>query len=88
MYTGVDIFICLYRKRLLYNSIQMYQQQEDLTRFIGRVTTLGKDRFVITVPKEDNPSVEHLKGKRVFVIVKDANEPLTEDIESSKKSKK
>ena len=56
----------------------MYQAEE-LTkeaRFLGRVTTLGVDRFIITVPKEDNPSIEHLKGKRVFVIARDANEPI------------
>ncbi len=62
----------------------MYQEEE-LTkdaRFLGRVTTLGDDRFIITVPKEDNPSIEHLKGKRVFVIARDANEP-TEDKQES-----
>lgn len=67
----------------------MYQEEE-LTkeaRFLGRVTTLGNDRFIITVPKEDNPSVEHLKGKRVFVIARDANEPAS-DIEVGENSTK
>jgi hypothetical protein len=62
----------------------MYQEEE-LTkdaRFLGRVTTLGDDRFIITVPKEDNPSIEHLKGKRVFVIARDANEPIEDKQES------
>ena len=58
----------------------MYQEEELLkeARFLGRVTTLGVDRFVITVPKEDNPSIEHLKGKRVFVIARDASEPIAD----------
>ena len=58
----------------------MYQEEELLkeARFLGRVTTLGVDRFVITVPKEDNASIEHLKGKRVFVIARDASEPIAD----------
>jgi len=58
----------------------MYQQEELLieARFLGRVTTLGDDRFIITVPKEDNPSIAHLKGKRVFVTARDASEPIAE----------
>jgi len=58
----------------------MYQEEELLkeARFLGRVTTLGVNRFVITVPKEDNASIEHLKGKRVFVIARDASEPIAD----------
>jgi hypothetical protein len=66
----------------------MYQEEE-LTkdaRFLGRVTTLGDDRFIITVPKEDNPSIEHLKGKRVFVIARDANEPIEDKQESDNRN--
>jgi hypothetical protein len=67
----------------------MYQA-EALTkeaRFLGRVTTLGVNRFVITVPKEDNPSIEHLKGKRVFVVVRDANEPTIDNITQEEENK-
>jgi hypothetical protein len=41
-------------------------------KFLGRVTTLGEDRFIIKVPK--HAEIKQLKGKRVFVMVRDAKE--------------
>jgi hypothetical protein len=56
--------------------IQMYQENElgKEAKFLGRVTTLGADRFVITVPKEESHKLEEFKGSRVFVTVKEAKE--------------
>jgi hypothetical protein len=54
----------------------MYQENElgKEAKFLGRVTTLGADRFVITVPKEESHKLEEFKGSRVFVTVKEAKE--------------
>ena len=41
-------------------------------RLLARVTTLGADRYVITIAKEDNKAIEPLKGKRVFITLKEA----------------
>lgn len=73
MYTTVNNIIYLYQ--IIYY-IQMYQESElgKEAKFLGRVTTLGEDRYIITVPKEDNGIIKELKGKRVFVIVRDARE--------------
>jgi ABC-type nitrate/sulfonate/bicarbonate transport system substrate-binding protein len=55
--------------------IQMYQEGLGKeVKFLGRVTTLGGDRFIITVPKEDVSKIKDLKGRRVFVTVKEAKE--------------
>jgi len=39
---------------------------------LGLVTTLGPNRCVITIPKEDNELIKGLKGKRVFITVREA----------------
>ena len=50
---------------------QTYQQLPKEIKFLGRFTSMGTDRLIITVPKEDvTDDMKALKGKRVFVTVK------------------
>jgi hypothetical protein len=50
----------------------MYKELNKEVRILARLTTLGTDRYVITIPKEDNDAIKGLKGKRVFITVREA----------------
>jgi len=52
--------------------LQSYTEMGKEIRLLARVTTLGADRYVITIAKEDNKAIEPLKGKRVFITLKEA----------------
>jgi hypothetical protein len=49
----------------------MYKELKEV-RILARLTTLGTDRYVITIPKEDKDTIKGLKGKRVFITVREA----------------
>jgi hypothetical protein len=53
------------------SKIQMYKELKEV-RILARLTTLGTDRYVITIPKEDKDTIKGLKGKRVFITVREA----------------
>lgn len=38
-------------------------------RFIGTVSTAGRDKVVIVVPKENHKDVKNLKGKKLWVTL-------------------
>jgi hypothetical protein len=75
VYICKPVYISVTYSLLYMGRIQMYQEGLGKeVKFLGRVTTLGGDRFIITVPKEDVSKIKDLKGRRVFVTVKEAKE--------------
>ena len=53
--------------------IQTYRELTSKeVKLLARVTTLGIDRYIITISKEDNDAIKALKGKRVFITVREA----------------
>ena len=56
--------------------LQTYQKI-DLTKeikLLGKVTTLGEGRFIITIAKKDNDKIEPFKGETVIMTLRMALE--------------
>lgn len=41
-------------------------------KFVGKISTMGKDKILISIPRNYWNDIEHLKGKHVKVIVSNA----------------
>lgn len=54
--------------------IQMYQDLAKEVKLLGKVTTLGEGRFIITIAKKDNDKIEPFKGETVVMSIKMALE--------------
>lgn len=57
--------------------IQTYQEETDLgkeIRILGKVTTLGEGRYIITIAKKDSDIIKEFKGDTVVLTIKRALE--------------
>jgi hypothetical protein len=56
--------------------IQTYQETDlgKEIKILGKVTTLGEGRFIITIAKKDNDIIKEFKGDTVVLTIKRALE--------------
>ena len=54
--------------------LQLYQELGKEIRVLGKVTTLGPDRFIITFAKKDQEVIRPFKGETVVLSIRKALE--------------
>ena len=52
--------------------IQTYQELVKEVKLLGKVTTMGEGRFIVTIAKKDNDKIEPFKGETIIMSIRKA----------------